>query len=315
MTKWHEPRQWIAPRTPTFGERGLVIIESDDGNGGDYTHWFPLFYRKSLENNSWYPPRAVVMCPDVNPGNVGKSSRLTWEQLSLLYRMGWEINSHGYYHLGLGKYYLTEEANEGSVVICADTEMFGYGFEHYEYIISDGVDSEVITILLAEDGVITINDGLTKAWGIGSWIELSQQGKHDLLQQAIDALNEHNIPCKHHVYPYHAGSEHKHNESSINIVGDMFLSGRGRSGAVNDKNTDLRALKSKLITASLSTETIDAILAECKADDKVGIFYGHGETSIEVLNVLEYLIDKCMEMGIRIGTRQMAYEKLTNRAK
>lgn len=301
---------WIKSRTSEIGNSGLVVIESDDGTRGDYTHWFPLIYNKSLEYSGWFPPRLAVVCPNINTGNIGNDNRMSWSEIRELYRMGWEINSHGQYHTGLGKYNLTEAASVGDETILANTSWFGV-LGGYEYMITNGESSEFFGVDSTSSGVISIDKPLENNWDSDCWVELSEKGKTDLLQGAIDDINAHDIPCRHHVYTYHAGSEHQFNPASVEKVGELFLSGRGRQGDLNNAQTDLRRMRSRLITSSLATTTIDDILDDCVQNDEVAIFYGHGETSSDVLSLLEYIIDGSISRGIRIGTRQVAYEKLS----
>lgn len=192
-----------------------------------------------------------------------------------------------------------------------DTTWFREFVGGYEYIVTDGANSETIDINAVGNGTITLNTPLQSSWGAGSWVELSEKGKKDLLQGAIDDLAAQGIPCKHHVYTYHAGSHHAYNPEAVEIVGQLFLSGRGRAGDLNDRSVDVRNLRSRLLNDSLTTATIDAILDECVLHDKVAIFYGHGETSEIRLSQLEYIIDGCVRRGIRIGTRTDAWRKLT----
>lgn len=302
---------WQLPKTPSYGDSGLVVIDSDDGRRGDFTHWRPTILTKSAQYSGWYPPKVAVICLALNTANIGRDLHLSWDQVHDLRRLGWEINSHGRHHVDLGRHPLTETASAGAQEMKVDTTWFREFVGGYEYIVTDGTNSETIDINAVGSGTITLNTPLQSSWGAGSWVELSEQGKKDLLQGAIDDLAAQGIPCKHHVYAYHAGSHHAYNPESVEIVGQLFLSGRGRAGDLNDSSVDIRNLRSRLLDDSLTTATIDAILDECVLNDKVAIFYGHGETSEVRLSQLEYIIDGCVRRGIRIGTHTDAWKKLT----
>lgn len=307
------PSNFIIFRKPIYTE-GVVVIESDDGTKGDYTHWLPLFKRLSRRYSDFIDDSTIVACTAVNTQSIGTSSIfLTVADLQELVKNKWEIISHGKYHIGLGAYPLTTGVSQGQTVIYAQRVSEIKTETGYFYQIADGVNVEIIKPIEVNsiEGYIVIESPLQNSYATESTkIQLTSEAMIDLLQGCIDQLLLWDIDCQNHTYTYHSGSQYFYNENSVQLVGNIFYSARGISGAVNFKNDfSKNPLKSLLNTAPSSTmQDIDNNLNQTVLNNGLFIFHGHGEKDAESLAKLEYLIDGAMQRGIRILTRTKAVE-------
>lgn len=286
----------------------MVVIESDDGTRGDYTHWYPTLIDAAHKHSSWANSRLVVACPALNTGDIGGPFRMSWAEVQELCKAGWEMTSHGRTHTGLGRHHLTVAAPAGATSITTAGELGNLG--GYEYVITNGVDAELVRVASRNGSTANLAAPLAKAWGTDAYIQLSSDGLTELLQGAIDDMAAQGIDCKHHTYTYHYGSEHYHNPDAIARVGELFQTGRGAQGDTNTPARDRRNLRSRLLNDALALETIDSILDSVAANDNVAIFYGHGEPHELRLTQLQRIVDGCVARRIRIGTRSEAAEKL-----
>lgn len=312
---WVDSPNWINPTTPVHTS-GMAVIESDDGNSGTYA-WFPIFKRVAAKHSDWFPS-SIVCCPNLNTGVIGVEGALTVEQVKELSRNFWEMNSHGKYHVGLGLYKTSASVEVGATVIpLAGFYMPADTFQGYTFRIWDGTNGDEFSLVSLtgqyDGGEWTITPALTHAYNSNANVQITQASALELLNGAKDDLDGWGIPCRHHVFTYHAGSDQFFSQDAIDWASSVFSSGRGLNGSVNTAASDLPNLKSKELNASTTTAAIDTILDDISASDKVGIFYGHGETTAGMATLLEHLIDGCVSRGILITTRQRAYEELLSR--
>jgi hypothetical protein len=304
------PANFINPVTPIYN-KGCLVIESDDGYASQLTHWHPIFKQKSQEYyNQWAGHNSVVGCIAVNSQDIGNNRLLNLVQLRELRDFGYEILSHGRYHVGLGVYSITAKANSGQKRIDMDGTAQIRVNAGYSYKISDGVNSENIIPAFtdANAGYMLATDNLQNTYEIGSLVQLTDESAEDLLQGCIDDLTVLGFNVKNHVYAYHSGSDGTYfSEKALTWVGEYFVSGRGKIGLVDPQNADLRALKS-ILNTTVTREQIEEYLDTIAENNWLMIFYGHSETDSYYLEMLKYLIDGAFSRGIRITTRQKALE-------
>lgn len=305
---------FVKPRTPQYN-KGLLVIESDDGYVADYSVWLPRAKQKIQEHSQWINSQCVVANSAVNTDTIGNDGMLSISNLHELIGNGWEILSHGKYHTGLGKLEVTEGVSAGATSL----KVRGAGQIRiealYDYQITEGDKSEIIKFIAPDPPTGTFSEEymelaqpLINNYTIAATIELTDESAHDLLQGCVDDLKSWGINCKHHVFTYHTGSQHQFSQKAINWINEYFMSARGQSGSTNDiSSIDLNNLKCLLSTSASLTQLAD-LLDDTALNNKLFIYYGHGETSESALNKLDYLIDGALNRGIRIVTRSKAIE-------
>lgn len=306
MPNWVKPKHEIPEKT-----KGMLVIETDDGFITDYTVWFPIFKAFNKKYTQWTNSFPAVCCPNVNTGDLGKTGWMTYNHLHEMISQGWEIMSHGRHHVGLGEYSVLESASEGDTEIKVQSIHQMEPMEFYEYHVFEGETSEVLNINTSDDDIntITLNTPLQNSYSTSAKVKITPSGAYDLLQGCLDDLANEGIEASHHVYTYHSGSYHNFSQESIDWIEQYFDSGRGDIG-VNSDDANLYNLRSRL--NNITDTQIDSILDDVAENDKVFIYYGHGDISVNRLRQLKYLIEQAIEKGITITTRTQAVEKLKN---
>ena len=303
---------WQTPKTITYND-GAIIIEIDDGMMGSYSHWFPLCRRLARKYSQWRFFNPVVCCPAINTASIDTSNTyMKSVQLQKLYANGWEMLSHGKNHVGLGEHSITSEATLGQSTIYVNNASYLSGSVGYTFRIWEGETEEniILNTVNRDDNYITVTQPLQNTYSTSAKMSMAESSLVTALQGCIDDLSAWGIPCNNHVYAYHAGSQYLYNEAAVTKVRALFDSARGYSGDYNTSTTDNHLMKSRLINDTLTEATVDTILNNTASNDYVTIFYGHGEVSVEVLSILEYIIEGALNRGIRILTRSKALERL-----
>lgn len=307
---------FIQPRTPVYS-KGILVIDSDDGNVGDYIYWMPLLRRLAIKHNQWAGEKTVVMCPAVHSSLINSSNKLTVEHLQEMVGFGCEILSHGKYHTGLGTLEVSSSVSSGSNQV----EIYGSGQIRveamYEYRLFEGETEEVVKFIspnLANNTygttLMTLESPLINSYTTSARVELTESSLEDLLQGCVDDLKEMGFDCFHHVYTFHSGSQHNYNQKSVDFVGKKFRSGRGTYGLVPNKKETLKTNNLVSLSPAATYEQINNALDETSSSGGLLIFYGHGEGVESVLGKLEYLIEGALSRGIRITTRTDAFNRL-----
>ena len=300
--------KWVRPKKPTYN-KGVLVIDSDDGNIGDYSAWLPLFKRVASKYSDWANTNCVVGVSAINTADIGDSDKMTVEHLQELVDNHWELVSHGRYHTGLGKMEVVSDVSANSTTITIRGAGQIRVEAGYTYNITEGTTTEVIkpispttTSNTFSEVEMTLESPLQNTYTTNATIELTDSSLNTLLQGCIDDLNNWGFDCYHHVFTYHAGSQHQFSQRSVDAVSNLFVSGRGKSGATNEVGTvDLSNLRCQL--NNITDSEVDTILDDVALNDKLFIYYGHGETSQSVLDKLEHLIEGALSRGIRIMTR------------
>lgn len=302
---------FVDPRTPRY-DKGVLVIESDDGYAGDYNAWLPLFQRLKNKHSQWVGSNTVVGNSAILTATIGQSDKMTVDNLRELVDNGWEMLSHGRYHVGLSELEITENAPIGSSKLTIKGAGQIRVESGYTYRLYEGNQEEIIKPILPKItsgtfNIETVNleSPLKNSYTSSARMQLTDASYEHLLQGCIDDLNSWGIDCKHHVFTYHAGSQHMYSQKSVDEVAKRFISGRGQSGATQvPMNAELVNLKCQLNT--MSRTQIDTTLDDVATNDLLFIYYGHGELSLNILDDLEYLVDGALSRGIRIMTRTNA---------
>lgn len=311
------PVSFVAPKVPTY-TAGYLIIECDDGNVGDYTHWYPKSIHLSNRHNQWQS-YFIKFCPCINSGHINESGKITTAQLQTLYTAGWEILVHGRHHIGIGKHELAANVNAGVSQIMIDgifrrmgmhlVSSLGYP---YQYRIWDDTNEEIVTIVNHDDNtsILTLESPLENGYAAGSFFQLTDDDMLDLIQGCVNELLTWGVATENYTFAYHSGSSYFPSTESVELIRNMFNSGRGEYGTTNNPIAADWAKLEGLDIGGTSFETISNALDDAANNDLLLIVYGHGETSDEVMKKLEHLIDGAMSRGIRILTRREAVELL-----
>lgn len=307
---------FVNPKTIKY-DKGLLVIDSDDGNAGDYNYWLPVTLKTASKHSQWIGNPTVVINPAINTATIGTPGKMTVEQLiELRDKYGWEMLSHGRHHVGLGAMELYEAATAGQTALTIRGAgqirvEGGYTYEIYE-----GNTREIIKFVSPEVksstySIHTMNleTPLVNSYTTAARILLTDESAHDLLQGCIDDLASWGFDCKHHVYTYHTGSQHQFIEKSVGWIDNYFTSGRGRILLQANQKNDIQLPNLISMSMGNTLTQIDTVLDETAATDGLFIFYGHGEGTSSVLNKLEYLIDGALSRGIRIVTRTEALKR------
>lgn len=305
---------------------GYLVIESDDGRLSDLEHWTPMMYRIAKRYDKFYPQSLVFGCSNVNTGFLNEGFRPTNEQLKRLHSVGWEVIAHGRYHAGMGLYPVRESVNAGErlIKVMASERINPFSPSGYEYIISEGGNNEIIRIDSQTGdshgaGTITTVNPLLNSYTTNAKIQLTDASRVQELQGCIDDLRELGINTRHYVYPYHSGAQSHPNPHAVSEVGKIFASARGRQGHSGLNNVDqsdfeMNRLNAILLNDALTKDIVNDSLVSAKESDSVFILYGHGESpGLKRFEVLEYTIERALELGIKIISREEAYIILSQR--
>lgn len=300
------PQSYVRIASPAYS-KGILVLETDDGTIGNYSHWLPLLERKGRQYNQWAGRGEIPLSPCINTGRIGTGGFMSVAQLQEVADVyGWEPHSHGRHHVSIGKHTLTRDALAGSTTLYVDGASMLTGGD-YEFAIINGESQEVFKVVRGTgptygEGTIEIDRPLAHAFPAGSDIQITPESAYTLLQGAVDDLESWGLPCRHHVYTYHSATSYYYSDTAIGWVGDLFVSGRGRIGILDpsDPHLNLANLPCQIITASKAT--FDAQLDAVAAGDLIYIVYGHGETAANILANVEYVIDAAMARGIRCMT-------------
>ena len=308
-------------------EGGYLVIESDDGRPNDLLFWAPMMFEKGRKYSKFYPQNTVLGCTNVNTGFLNEGYRMTDKQLKRLNDIGFEIDSHGRYHAGMGLYPVVESVQAGSstVDVIASERIKVFSETGYEYLIREGGNSEVIRVETQNGdshtrGTITLMTPLQNSYTENARIELTDESRKSELQGAISDLTALGINTSHYVYPYHSGSDtaQHFNPHAVSEVGKIYKSARGTSdhNGLNNRNQsdfDIYRLNARLLNDALTKEKVNESLLKAKNDNSVFILYGHGESPrAKRFSVLEYAIDRALELGIKIISREDAYRVLSD---
>lgn len=325
--EWVTTFNYLPPRTgnpPLVG--GYLMIDSDDGNMGDYDSWFPLVKVVCASYSQWHPSNLAKVVCAINTGvSAWATNKMQESHFKQLIRYGWEIISHGRYHTTLGRMPLRTAATAGDTVIHARDIHYAYWAKYfgevpnpYDHIITDGVNEELIKITGSNPSgqTVTIENPLQHSYAIeNTYISLTPESMVEELQGCLDDLREMGIDADGHVMAYHYGLAFYYNPVAMSVIEGIFANNRGRiSTTPND--LDIVAIHELALNGgpgfhTMAEAEIDTYLDAVSAGNKVGILYGHGEGSAVALSRLEYILRGAIDRGVKIINRRELLSMLT----
>lgn len=306
---------FINPKKPTYN-KGYLIIESDDNNIGDYTHWLPRVKYHNQKHSQFINSKVVKLGFNINSKMLGKSGKVSQNNLIEMYESGLiEILAHNRHHVGIGRIILTQSANIGDTIIHVNTTG-NTGFQHnqaagymYKYKIYNETDEEIVTMTSYSSNTITLSKPLAKSFSQGSYFAISDESRTELVEGCISDLEELGFEVKNYTFTYHAGSSYNFNQDAIDYISNLFDSARGRYGNTNElDNIEWSNLNAMAIRTATKLSEIDVQLDLTANNNLLLIAFGHGESDDNVMKCLDYLIEGAMSRGIRIISRQQARE-------
>lgn len=313
MPSFVSPVAFVAPNAVPRFTTGRVVIHSDDGNIGDWTHFWPVF-RAQHRRSQFLGARLAPFCPDINSGTIGTgSNKMTWANVRAIQSAGGEILSHGRFHLGYADYALAAGASAGATTVQVSAGMgtrvylsstANVGITHE---IVEGATVEAVTVASAAGDVLTLSAPLANAFTTAAVIRLSEASMlANITACSDDAEAEGIAPIAHHVWTWHDNSA-----TSRARVAGILTSARGGDQTFVDPagSVDFYRLNGRLGPAA--TEVVDAMLDAVIAADGVFIAYAHGEQDAGTLAWLTYLIEQAIARGVRIVTQSEAVAYLT----
>jgi hypothetical protein len=319
--------QSVNPTIPIFTS-GILVIESDDGDDGDYYIWlnksnnYPLklwqlselptqFHDAFQKHHNKY----AVACSDVNGSTIGTAGKMTVTQLLELQNdYGWEIFSHSYVHLGMGSHVLSAQASSGQNIINTPQATYFENFigTNYRVHIFDGVNDEELSVIAIDpDGHhITVSPNLQHSYMAGAHVQITYESAMETLEENIPILEGWGInKVRGFVFPYHDGSHYNTSQTAINWAATVYEHVRGMdtSTGTNDLSTiNLQNLNAVLLS-TLTVQSINSILDITVQNNYLTIVYNHGGMDGYLLT---HFILGAFSRGIKILTRTQALQEL-----
>lgn len=312
---------WVVPNKKPIGYgRGLLVIESDDGNHGDYSRWFPMFKEISHEYSQFYPYNLVKAVCNVNSATIGDNGgerlKMSVDNLKALEKYGWEIANHGRHHVGLGAQPVLEDVSVGASTIKIPRVhhiIEHQGKDHrgiYTYRIFDEVNSETFYV---NDGdrkleEIYISKPLEYSYGTNAKVQMTDETAELILKGGRDDVRSWGLQCNNYAYPWHSGANIDISDRAMDWVVEHHDSGRGYQGILNRTSYDIRRLNS--YAEGINVSIFDSLLDATQADNNVLILFGHGDHERTRLGIMEYVAREAMRRGMKIMTRRELLEVL-----
>lgn len=311
-------------KMPTYN-KGYLIIHSDHAYTSTFKTWLPIIAKHNRMRNQWIDSKAVNFGVVVNTAPVGSPGYLTPVELKKMYDAGVEILSHNRYHISIGALPITEQAEKGATTLkVASTNRMGlralrdeaeYGAYSYELI--DGDNKEVFYFSSHTSTTLFLASPLSRTFPAGSILKPTQETIEDLVLGCLDDLAGWGIDdVPGYVYPDHSASHYDPWRPSVDYVLSVHKAARGGYGETNNLNTiDWGILHGFALRPNgvPAYSTIDRILEETAENNLLAIVWSHGETEQGVLDRLEYIINKALDLGIKIITQKQAYQMLAKK--
>lgn len=282
--------------------RGILIIESDDGGLGDYTHWLPILKSKK-QKTQWFPFEYKVGGSTALLANrVGTEGYMTVSQIHELVANGWEMMNHGKNHAGLAHFRITEDVSIGTTTFV--THVNGVN-SSYEYVLKDSVtsSSEIIKPQSVEGTTVVLESPLKNNYTINSTLTLTAQALDEEINGGLDMLLDWGLDVKHHVAPYH----YLYSDASEKIKERHLTSRTSHNRLTNTLPiANLYGLSGNLDGSFDSDSEIKSFVDQIYDEDSIGLFYGHS-FPYPSGDKLDKLVDYAIEKGVRIANRHEAY--------
>lgn len=311
-------------KMPTYN-KGYLIIHSDHAYTSTFKTWLPIIAKHNRMRNQWIDSKAVNFGVVVNTAPVGSPGYLTPVELKKMYDAGVEILSHNRYHISIGALPITEQAEKGATTLkVASTNRMGLralrdeaGYGAYSYELIDGDNKEVFYFSGHTSTTLFLASPLSRTFPAGSILKPTQETIEDLVLGCLDDLAGWGIDdVPGYVYPDHSASHYDPWRPSVDYVLSVHKAARGGYGETNNLNTiDWGILHGFALRPNgvPAYSTIDRILEETAENNLLAIVWSHGETEQGVLDRLEYIINKALDLGIKIITQKQAYQMLAKK--
>ncbi|MCM3616671.1 hypothetical protein M3936_03650 [Sutcliffiella horikoshii] len=315
MPNWVSPKVSLPTKSP-----GIIVIESDDGNEGDHSRWFPFFRELSQKYSQFYPYNLVKGTLNVNTGtigdNTGERRKMTVDNLLELQQYGWEISSHGRHHVGLGAQNISTSVSAGATTIKiprAVQIIEHQGKNHiglYSWKISEGGTSEVLNVIggSVSLGEIQIATPLVNSYTTAAKVELTEESASQVLDGCKQDLASWGIDCESHAFTWHSGSYIDVNPNALRWISERFTSGRGDFGILNPSSYDARKLNS--YHDNITKTQVNDLLTQTQQNNHVFIIYGHGDHALYKLDIIEHVAREGIKRGMRFMTRKELMQHL-----
>lgn len=286
--------------------RGMLVIETDDGNVGDYTHWYPLLKSKTQQKSQWFPFNYTVAGSMAIPSQaVGQPGRMSKSQIQEMVDHGWEVMNHGRTEAGLAIYRTQEAVSVGDTRIRVSPPI---AFKtNYEYILRQG-DSGPQEVIKAKEslgeGVYELEEPLKNSYVENAIVELTSEALDFEINGGLDELIGMGFDVNHYVNPNH----YWHHWATEKIK-ERHLTSRTRDGSVTTNTLPIPDLF-KLIgnqDGVFKESEIKPLIDKIYEEDSIGIWYGHA-FEYKKGSKLDKLLDYAIEKGVKIATRNEAYE-------
>lgn len=286
--------------------RGMLILETDDGFIGDYTHWYPLLKSKK-QLSQWYPFEYKVSASSVmNSSGFGKEGHVTLEHLhEMVEEGGWEVINHGRYGAGLNTYNVNADANAGDTVL--SLKFTNAMLTRYDYVIKGrgGIQEKLDIKGFRESKYVDLNTPLQHSYDTTAVIELTPEEMQEEINGGLQDLLDLGFDVKHFV-----NSNHYWAYNSNRIIKERHLSTRNDNGTSTTVVTNHPPVDPYRLNGNLdgyaNHNRIRQLVDKLYEEDSFGIWYGHGFKYGKGSN-LDYLVDYAIEKGVKIVSRHEAY--------
>lgn len=305
-----------------FLPQPMLVMTYDDNPVTDYTKMFPVHQAHNV-------PGEIATISGFLKGEVPAAHpqpSMSIEQLMEMQDFGFEISTHSYSHLNLGGRSLQRNTMKGSNKWhVGDHSSWNrrYPYEAMVYHRLGDENFELVKIIgeeydAAEDRVAYISEKPAKFNHnelTSSIFSLSENELYREIVKSNQELNNLGFNSSSIAYPYN--SNHWHTRK---IVAEHLSS--GRAGNPEKIGVDMDGTNSFLPTYQLksyaeitswSETEINTLLQEIKDNNSLGMVFEHTWRSGFSPSGLDYIFNKCKQLGIKVTTRKEALKHHGNR--
>lgn len=318
MYNFTKPIKFVKPKKPNKTS-GVVVLNTDDGEVRNYTHWMPWFWAYKMQNNQFIDNKPLRgLSPNINTAFVGGMTQgngrpmMNWEQIKHMYRLGSDMQSHGRKHLYLSYLSLQKDVSAGETFIEYDRSNNAIK-SGVSYLIEENGIVERVVIKehrVDEQGLAELVDPLTNSFTTNATIHITEESAFEDLQGCLDDLHEQGLDAKHHVNPWYNSSNRTREWQKEIFIG--VLSAMRDIDKPEDVVLDSIRRSPKAIPL-LTYNEIDEYLLETRKNDGALFIVGHGETNEKTRENMKYLISKASDLGVEFVTHDEAVQHLIDK--
>ena len=289
----------------SYADNGFLLLESDDGGKGSINYWLPLLSSKRQPLDHFPFSRSAVGAVGICLGLTGM---MTQTEVLTLQRNGWEVQNHGRTHSSIAAHALTAPASAGATRMYVNyVNMINYNrsFASATYVVTNGGASQTVTInnKNSTEGWVEFTEPLASNYPSGASFRMSASTIEDEVNTHLDDLLDKGYRVANYSASFVMGDS-----VSVTKVAERHNSGRLATGLYNVNPPVMENLACYNFTG-YTTSHFNTWLAAVKSSKTLGILYGHSEP-YESGSLLDYILNKAIELGIPIITRQEAIERL-----